>query len=78
MLCFICAAQLKFGFQTDLGSFSQFLQAGKACQLLLTFLTMVTCRSRSTSHFYALIGQNLTGEFIWKFMQYLETCNCLF
>ena len=58
-------------------NFSQFLQAGKACQLLLTFLTMVTCRSRSTSHFYALIGENLTGEFMRKFMQYLETCNCL-
>ena len=42
--------------------FSQFfwkLQAGK------TF-TMVTRWSRSTSNFYALIGQNLTGEFMWK------------
>ena len=41
--------------------FSQFLQAGKTCQLLLTFLTKVTRWSRSTSNFYALIGQNLTG-----------------
>ena len=46
--------------------FSQFLQAGKTCQLLLTFLTKVTRWSRSTSNFYALIGQNLTGEFMWK------------
>ena len=43
--------------------FSQFLQAGKTCQLLLTFLNKVTRWSRSTSNFYALIGQNLTGEF---------------
>ena len=35
---------------------------------------MVTRWSRST--LYALIGQNLTGEFIRKlqFMQHLETC----
>ena len=30
------------------------------------FLTMVTCWSRPTSNFYALIGQNLTGEFMRK------------
>ena len=35
-------------------------------QLLLTFLTMVTRWSRSTSTFYALIGQNLTGELMRK------------
>ena len=46
--------------------FSQFLQAGKTCQLLLTFLTKVTRWSRSTSNFYALIGQNLKGEFMRK------------
>ena len=46
--------------------FSQFLQAGKTCQLLLTFLNKVTRWSRSTSNFYALIGQNLTGEFMRK------------
>ena len=45
--------------------FSQFLQAGKTCQLLLTFLIKVTRWSHSTSNFYALIGQNLTGEFMW-------------
>ena len=46
--------------------FSQRLQAGK---LLLTFPTMVTRWSRSTSSFYALIGQNLTGEFMRKIYQ---------
>ena len=34
--------------------------------MLLTFLTIVTCWSRSKSNFYALIGQNLTGEFMRK------------
>ena len=46
--------------------FSQFLQAGKTCQLLLTFLTKVTRWSRCASNFYALIGQNLRGEFMRK------------
>jgi len=43
--------------------FSQYflqIQAGRP------ILTMVTRWSRSTSNFYALIGQNLTGEFMWK------------
>ena len=40
---------------------SQLLQAGN---LLLTFLTMITRWFRSTSSFYPLIGQNLTGEFM--------------
>ena len=65
MLCF-CAAQLKFWFQTDLGhenSASYYRQGG---QLLLTLLTMVTRWSRFTSNIYALIGQNLTGEFMRK------------
>ena len=35
-------------------------------QSLLTFLTIITRWSRSTSNFYALIGQNLTGEFMRK------------
>ena len=34
--------------------------------LLLALLTMVTRWSRSTSNFYALIGQNLTVEFMRK------------
>ena len=41
--------------------FSQLLQTEK---LFLTFLTMVTRRSRSTSN--VLIGQKLTGEFMRK------------
>ena len=43
-------------------------------QSLLTLLTMVTRWSCSSFHFYALIGQNLTGEFMRKMMQHLETC----
>ena len=35
-------------------------------QSLLTFLTIVTRWSRSTSNFYTLIGQNLTDEFMRK------------
>ena len=46
--------------------FSQFLQAGKTCQLLLTFLTKVTRGHALGPNFYALIGQNLTGEFTQK------------
>ena len=46
--------------------FSQLLQAGQGRQLHLTFLAMVSCWSRSTSTFYALISQNLTGEFMRK------------
>ena len=34
--------------------------------MLFTFLTIVTRWSRSTSNFYALIGKNLTGEFMRK------------
>ena len=37
-----------------------------AGESLLTFLTMVTRWSRSSFNFYALIGQNLTGEFMRK------------
>ena len=43
--------------------FSQLLQAR---QFLLTLLTMVTRWPHSTSLFYALIGQNLTGELMRK------------
>ena len=67
---------------------SQCLQAGKTGQLLLTFLTKGTRWSRSTSNFYALIGQDLTGEFMRKIyaacilkLVYVSTCdvfNCLF
>ena len=60
------AALLKFWFQSDPGreNSTSFYMQGR--QSLLTFLTMVTRWSRSTSNFYALIGQNLTGEFMRK------------
>ena len=63
-LCHYGPALLKFWFQTDLGreNSASFLkiQAGRP------FLTMDTRWSRSASNFYALIGQNLTGEFLRK------------
>ena len=65
MLC-LCAAQLRFWFQTDLERENSATYYRQGRQLLLTLLTMVTRWSRSTSNFYALIGQNLTGEFMRK------------
>ena len=65
MLC-LCAAQLKFWFQTDLGRENSASSYRQGRQLLLTFLAMFTR--------YALIGQNLTGESCGKFMQHLESC----
>ena len=69
-LCHYGPALLRFLFQTDLvrdnsASFFEKYMRGRP------FLTMVTRWSRSTSNFYALIGQNLTGEFVrnvasWK------------
>ena len=58
--------QLRFWFQPDLGRENSASYYRQGRQLLLTFLTMVTRWSRSTSNFYALIGQNLTGEFMRK------------
>ena len=46
--------------------------------MLLIFLTMVTRWSRSTSNFYALIGQNLTSEFMRSFVSTRDVFNCLF
>ena len=59
-------------------------------QSLLTFLT-VTRWSRSTSNFYVLIGQNLTGEFMrkiyaasgnlrtdsWRWQSFVSSCDVL-
>ena len=48
--------------------------------MLFTFLTTVTRWSRSTFNFYALISQNLAGEFMRKFIQHFlkkTTCNTL-
>ena len=44
--------------------FSHLLQGGKS--VAFDFVTMVTRWSRSTSNFYALIGQNSTGDFMRK------------
>ena len=65
MLC-LCAAQLRFWFQTDFGRENSATYYRQGRQLLLTLLTMVTRWSRSTSNLYALFGQNLTGEFMRK------------
>ena len=65
MFCF-CAAQLKSWFKTDLGRENSANYYRQRRQLLLTLLTMVTHWSRSTSNFYALVGQNLTGELMGK------------
>ena len=62
----ISAAQFKFSFQTDLGSENSASYYGQGRQLLLTFLTIFTRWSHSTSNFYTLIGQNLTGAFVRK------------
>ena len=61
-----------FLFQTDLGreNSASYYRPGR--QLLLTLLTMITRWSRSSSNFYAVIGQNLTGESYGKFTQHLE------
>ena len=68
--------------------FSQFLQAGKTVQLLLTFLTKFTGWSRCASNFY---GQNLTGKFMrkiyavsvnlftdsWSWQSFVPSCDVL-
>ena len=61
------AALLKCWFRTDLGreNSTGFYIYMQGRQSLLTFLT-VTRWSCSTSNFYVLIGQNLTGEFMRK------------
>ena len=57
---------IKIWFQTELGLENSASYYRQGRQLLLTFLTMVTRRSRCKSKFYALIGQNLTDEFMRK------------
>ena len=42
-------------------------------QILFSLLTIVTRWSRSSSNCYAMIGQNLTGEFMRKI--YAASCN---
>ena len=52
--------------KTDLGCENSASYYRQGRQLLLTFLAMFTRWSRSTSNFFALIGQNLTGELMRK------------
>ena len=72
MFCF-WAAQLKFWFKTDLGPENSASYYRQGRQLLLTLLTMVTRWSRSTSIFYALIGQIWQVSSRGKFMQHFES-----
>ena len=62
---FMCRP-IKILIQTDLGreNSASFYRQGR--ELLLTFLTMFMRWSRSKFNFYGLIGQNLTGEIMWK------------
>ena len=71
-LCHYGPALLRFWFQTYLGheNSASYLKTRRG----RPFVTMVTRWSRFMSIFYALIGQNLTGEFMRKIMQHLETC----
>ena len=55
------AALLKFWFPADLGR-----ENSTGFYIFLTFLSIVTRWSRSTSNFYAQIGQNSIGEFMRK------------
>ena len=86
MLCSY-AAQIKFWFQTDFGRENSASCYRQGRELLLTFLaiflTPVTRWSRSTCNFYALIGQNFTGEFkrklvyfdTWNWQSFVSTCD---
>ena len=62
---FMCCT-IKILIRTDLGRENSASYYRQKRQLLLTFLTLVTRWSRSVSNFYALIGQNFTGEFMRK------------
>ena len=62
----LCAAQLKFRFQTDLGRENSANYYRQGRRLLLTLLTVVKRWSRCTSNVYALISQKFTGEFMRK------------
>ena len=66
-LCHYGPVLLRFGFQTDLGrenSASFFKNTGRE-DLFLPW-SSVSHALRSTSNFYALIGPDLTGEFMRK------------
>ena len=86
------AALLKCWFWTDLGreNSTGFYICMQGRQSPLTFLT-VTRWSRSTSNFYVLIDQNLTGEFMrniyaasgnlltdsWSWQSFVSSCDVL-
>ena len=67
-LCHYSPALLTFSFQTDPGreNSASYLNKQAGTTNAFTFLTIVTRWSRSTSNVYALVGQNLTGEFMRK------------
>ena len=71
-LCHYSPAVLTFWFQTDLGRENSAnylkMQAGKtdAFQFSHHSHTLVTLALHVTSNFYAMIGTNLTGEFMGK------------
>ena len=62
----LCAALFKFWLKTGFRRENSASYYRQGRQLLSTFLTMVTRWSHSTSNLCALIGQNLTGEFMGK------------
>ena len=91
MLC-LCAAQLKFWFQTDLGRENSASYYRQGRQLLLTFLTMVTRWSRSTSNFFCSDWSkfdrwvhagnlcsilNLVYFDSWSWQSFVSTCDVL-
>ena len=87
------AALLKCWFRIDLGreNSTGFYIYMQGRQSLFTFLT-VRRWSRSTSNFYVLIGQNLTGEFMrkiyapsgnlltdsWSWQSFVSSCLVMF
>ena len=89
----LCAAQLKFWFQIDLGRENSASYYRQGRQLLLLLLIMVTRWSRCTTNFYALVGQrwvhtenlcsilNLVYFDSRSWQSFASTCdvfNCLF
>ena len=54
--------------------FSQFLQAGRTCQLLMTFLAKITGWSRSTSNFMLWLVKIWQVSSCGKFTQHFKTC----
>ena len=85
-------ALIKFWFQTDLGRENSAIFYRKGRHESIKILTHHGhARSRSKSNFYALIGQNLTGEFMrktyavsrnvftdtWNWQSFVSSCDVL-